>query len=137
MTRPVVDAVFFDTNVLLYVLSADTQKADIAEQLLAQGGATSVQALNELTNVSLRKFRMPLVDVREALAVARRCLKVVPVTQEVHALGLDLIERYRFSVYDSMIVAAALVSECTVLWTQDLQSGLKVDRLLELRNPFA
>ena len=137
MTRPVVDAVFFDTNVLLYVLSADTQKADIAERLLAQGGATSVQALNEFTNVSLRKFRMPLVDVREALAVARRCLKVVPVTQEVHALGLDLLEHYRFSVYDSMIVAAALISECTVLRTQDSQSGLKVDRLLELRNPFS
>ena len=63
MTRPVVEAVFFDTNVLLYVLSADTEKADIAERLLAQGGATSVQALNEFTNVSLRKFRMPLADV--------------------------------------------------------------------------
>ena len=137
MTRPVVDAVFFDTNVLLYVLSADTEKADIAERLLAQGGATSVQALNEFTNVSLRKFRMPLADVREALAVVRRCLKVVQVTQEVHALGLDLLERYRFSVYDSMIVAAALISECTVLWTEDMQSGLKVDRRLELRNPFA
>ena len=137
MTRSVVDAVFFDTNVLLYLLSADTEKADIAEQLLAQGGSTSVQALNEFTNVSLRKLRMPLADVREVLAVVRRCLKVVPVTQEVHALGLDLLERYRFSVYDSMIVAAALISECTVLWTQDLQSGLKVDRLLELRNPFA
>ena len=137
MTRPVVEAVFFDTNVLLYVLSADTEKADIAEQLLAQGGATSVQVLNEFTNVSLRKFRMPLADVREALAVVRRCLKVVPVTQEVHALGLDLLERYRFSVYDSMIVAAALISECTVLWTEDMQSELKVDRLLELRNPFA
>ena len=122
---------------LLYVLSADTEKADIAEGLLAQGGATSVQALNEFTNVSLRKFRMPLADVREALAVVRRCLKVVQVTQEVHALGLDLMERYRFSVYDSMIVAAALISECTVLWTQDSLSGLKVDRLLELRNPFA
>ena len=137
MTRPVVEAVFFDTNVLLYLLSADTEKADIAEQLLAQGGSTSVQALNEFTNVSLRKLRMPLADVREVLAVVRRCLKVVPVTQEVHALGLDLLERYRFSVYDSMIVAAALISECTVLWTQDSQSGLKVDRLLELRNPFA
>ena len=137
MTRSVVDAVFFDTNVLLYLLSADTEKADIAEQHLAQGGSTSVQALNEFTNVSLRKFRMPLADVREALAVVRRCLKVVPVTQEVHALGLDLLERYRFSVYDSMIVAAALISECTVLWTQDLQSGLKVDRRLELRDPFA
>ena len=137
MTRPVVDAVFFDTNVLLYVLSADTQKADVAERLLAQGGATSVQALNEFTNVSSRKFCMPLADVREALAVLRRCLTVVPVTQEVHALGLDLLERYRFSVYDSMIVAAALISECTVLWTQDLQSGLKVDRRLELRNPFS
>ena len=137
MTRPVVEAVFFDTNVLLYLLSADAEKADIAERLLAQGGATSVQALNEFTNVSLRKYRMPLADVREALAVVRRCVKVVPVTQEMHSLGLDLLERYRFSVYDSMIVAAALISECTVLWTEDMQAGLKVDRLLELRNPFA
>ena len=128
---------FFDTNLLLYVLSADVGKADIAEQLLLQGGVTSVQALNEFTNVSLRKFRMPLADVREALAVVRRCLRVVPVTSQVHALGLDLLERYRFSVYDAMIVAAALVSSCNVLWTEDMQSGLKVNRLLELRNPFA
>ena len=129
-------ASFFDTNVLLYVLSADAGKADIAEQLLLQGGVTSVQALNEFTNVSLRKFRMPLAEVREALTVVRRCLTVVPVTQEVHTLGLDLLERYQFSVYDSMIVAAAVVSNCNILWTEDMQSGLKVNRSLTLLNPF-
>ena len=35
--------VFFDTNVLLYLLSEESAKADRAEQTLAQGGFISVQ----------------------------------------------------------------------------------------------
>ena len=51
-------ASFFDTNVLLYIASADTAKADRAEAAIAAGGAISVQALNELTNVARRKMQM-------------------------------------------------------------------------------
>ena len=51
--------VFFDTNVLLYLLSADEAKADAAERALGQGGCISVQVLNELTNVCRRKLDMP------------------------------------------------------------------------------
>src|SRR5690606_23711750 len=39
---------FLDTNVLVYLASADRRKADIAERLLADGGTVSVQVLNEL-----------------------------------------------------------------------------------------
>ena len=49
---------FFDTNVLLYLLSEDRTKADIAEGLLRDGGTVSVQVLNEIANVTQRKFRM-------------------------------------------------------------------------------
>ncbi len=50
-------ASFFDSNVLLYLASADTRKADQAEAVLAEGGATSVQILNEIANVARRKMR--------------------------------------------------------------------------------
>jgi predicted nucleic acid-binding protein len=38
---------FFDTNVLIYLASADPVKADVAENLIGQGGTISVQVLNE------------------------------------------------------------------------------------------
>ena len=63
---------FFDTNVLLYVVSNDAAKADRAEALVRQGGGISVQVLNEATNVMRRKLRLRLVkDTRIPRAVAR------------------------------------------------------------------
>ena len=49
---------FFDTNVLVYIASADPVKAERAEKTIAIGGAISVQVLNELTNVARRKMQM-------------------------------------------------------------------------------
>ena len=56
---------FFDTNVLLYLLSADATKADRAEELLKdQGGIVNVQVLNEFVNVATRKLAMSFAEVR-------------------------------------------------------------------------
>ena len=49
---------FFDTNVLLYLASGDGAKADRAEAVVAEGGAISVQVLNEAANVARRKMRL-------------------------------------------------------------------------------
>ena len=51
---------FFDTNVLLYLLSKDTAKADRAEILLASGGVISVQVLNEFASVASRKLALTI-----------------------------------------------------------------------------
>ena len=60
--------VFHDTNVLLYLMSADTAKADRAEALLARGGCISVQVLNEFASVASRKLAMPWSEIEETLA---------------------------------------------------------------------
>jgi predicted nucleic acid-binding protein len=49
---------FFDTNVLVYIASGDSVKADRAEAIIGGGGAISVQVLNEFTNVARRKMRL-------------------------------------------------------------------------------
>jgi len=46
---------FFDTYVLLHLLSGDATKADRAEQFLADGGVISAQVLNEFASVGSRK----------------------------------------------------------------------------------
>ena len=49
---------FFDTNVLLYLLSEDTTKSDRAEELVANGGVISVQVLDEFAAVASAKLGM-------------------------------------------------------------------------------
>jgi predicted nucleic acid-binding protein len=127
---------FFDTNVLLYVVSDDAAKADRAEALMRQGGGISVQVLNEATNVMRRKLRLKWPKIHEFLAVLRELLSVVPVTVETHELGLDFAERYGLSTYDAMIAAAATLSDCGRLWSQDMQDGMRIGAGLRVENPF-
>src|SRR5664279_205621 len=126
---------FFDTNVLLYLLSNDAVKADRAEALLASGGVVSVQVLNEFASVASRKLAMEIADIREILSTIRTVCIVKPLDIETHELGLQIAERYRFSIYDALIVAAAVGAKCTVLYTEDFQQGQVIDKLV-IRNPF-
>jgi predicted nucleic acid-binding protein len=128
--------VFFDTNVLLYLLSNDAAKADRAEALLATGGVVSVQVLNEFASVASRKLTMTIPEVREILSTVRSVCAVKSLDVETHDLGLELAERYGFSIYDSLIVAAAVRAGCAILYTEDLQRGQVIENLT-IRNPFA
>ena len=127
---------FFDTNVLLYMLSADADKADRAEALLRDGGQISVQVLNEVVNVARRKLKMGWPETREFLTLLRGLLTVTPLTVETHDLGLDIAERYGLSIYDAMIAAAATLSGCEKLWSQDMQEGMRLGKGLRVENPF-
>ena len=127
---------FIDSNVLLYLLSKDTKKADAAEAVLRAGGLISVQVLNEIANVALRKTGMSWAETNQFLASIRSLCAVESLTVETHDRGRDVAERYGLSVHDSMIVAAALLAGCTVLYSEDMQHGLVVDKQLRVANPF-
>lgn len=128
--------VFADTNVLLYLLSADALKADRAEALLESGCTISVQVLNEFVNVARRKLQMTWEQIDDVLGVIRALCRVEPVTLQAHDMGRFLAERYGLSFYDALIVAAALQSECATLYSEDMQHGLRVERKLRVCNPF-
>lgn len=127
---------FFDTNVVLYLLSADTTKADRAEELLAIGGTINVQVLNEFVSVASRKLRMSWIEIREVLAQVRAVCAVEPMTIETHERALRIAERYGMSIYDALIVSAALLANCKTLHSEDMQDGQVIERQLTIRNPF-
>jgi predicted nucleic acid-binding protein len=127
---------FFDTSVLLYLLSDDTVRADRIETLLAARGVISIQVLNEFAVVALRKLKLPLNEVREILDTIRAVCTVEPITVETHDRGLAVFERYRFSLYDSILVATALISGAKILYSEDLQHGQIIDNQLRVTNPF-
>ncbi len=128
--------VFFDSNILLYAFGSDQRKAEIASQLLSLGGVITVQVLDEFASVSLRKRRAPIESVREELALIRDHCAIERTDITTHELALDVVQRYGFSSYDAAIVAGALQAGSLVLYSEDMQDGMRVGSLT-IKNPFA
>ena len=110
-------------------------KASRAEELLGVRGVISVQVLNEFVAVAVRKTSLKFGEIREILATIRGLCTVRPIDMDTHELALDLSEQRHFSIYDALIVAAALQAQCTVLYTEDLQHNQRIEGLT-IRNPF-
>lgn len=128
---------FFDTNVLLYLLSRRTAKAEMAEALLLGGGTVSVQVLNEFAFVARRKFKASWEAVHDSLDAIRASAAVEPISLETHELGLYLSERHVLSIFDGQLVAAALLAKCKVFYSEDLHHGLQIPGGPLIQNPFA
>jgi len=127
---------FFDTKVLLSLLSEDHSKADKAEELLATGGVVSVQVLNEFASVANRKLKMKWGEIRDCIEAFRTTLRIEPITIETHDQALEMVGRYNVSFYDALIVSAAKLSGCRLLLSEDLQHGQIFEKSLVVRNPF-
>ena len=127
--------VFLDTNVLIHLLSGDPAKADRAEALISAGGVISVQVLNEFAAVASRKLAMGIPEIRKVLTSIRAICAVEPLSEQTHDLALELVERYQLSFYDGLIVAAASLAKCKVLYSEDMQDGQRIANVT-IRNPF-
>jgi predicted nucleic acid-binding protein len=126
---------FIDSNVVLYLLSGDAIKADKAQALLAAGAVISVQVLNEVTSVCLRKLKMPWIEIDALLMAVKAACEVQPLTVATHDKAVELAKRFKLSFFDANIVASALFSGASTLLSEDMHDGLQMDALV-LQNPF-
>jgi predicted nucleic acid-binding protein len=60
--------------------------------------------------------------------------EVLP-TLDLFRNAIGLAGRWKYSFYDSLIIASALQSGCEILYSEDLQHGRKVEGVT-LVNPF-
>lgn len=132
---------FIDTNVLVYAEDArQPQKQDIARGLLRsllQSGeaALSLQVLQEFFSAATRKLGMPSEDARQRILFYSR-FDVIPMDQRDVLAAIDLQKLHGISFWDSLIVQAALKGGCSILHSEDMQSGRMIDGLT-IRNPFS
>jgi len=137
MTAPV----FVDTNVLIYALDeADRKKQQLAqawrmELWKSRRGRISYQVLQEFYVKVTQKW--PTARER-ARAEVRDLLAWQPVAADATLLerAWKIQDRYRFSFWDALIVAAARVASCRYLLTEDLQADQEIYGILVV-NPFA
>lgn len=130
------DRCFFDTNVFVYLLSAENAKSNIAENVIERGGVISVQVLNELTNIARPKMAIYWDEVHDLTKIVRSICTVRPITDSTYDFGVHLTERYVLSGYDALIVASAVENECNWLLSEDMQDELVVENSLTIKNPF-
>jgi predicted nucleic acid-binding protein len=128
---------FLDTTILIYGVTQDDPRCAIAEEILHVGGAISVQVLNEFVAVCRRKLSMRWEEIVEASAAIRvLCGAPIPTTVQTHDAAIEIARRYGFHIYDALIIAAAIQSGSSVLYSEDLQDGQRIEGLT-IRNPFA
>jgi predicted nucleic acid-binding protein len=126
---------FLDSNVPLYLLSKDEAKAGVAERVLRGRGIVSVQVLNEFVSVARRKHGLSWDAVDQGLSTIRHFCVVAPLTVAVHERAVVLARRLRYSIYDATIIASALDAGATILYSEDMHHGHKVETLV-IVNPF-
>jgi predicted nucleic acid-binding protein len=137
------DNFFLDTNILVYALSKRfPSKGVIANRLLDQAidsgrGVISFQVVQEFFSVAFRRFTPPIssAEAEQVLALTFRPILGVHSSYSLYERALELTSRHAVSWYDSLILAAAIESECGILYSEDFQHGQKFDGLI-VRNPF-
>ncbi|MEO8313230.1 MAG: PIN domain-containing protein [Pseudomonadota bacterium] len=135
-------ACFVDANVLVYACDpADARKFEVATNLIGrlwreQSGRISTQVLNEFYTVITRKVAKP-VEREKAWHDVEELFEWNPMPIDAALLhGARSIEvRYKLSWWDSLIVAAAQLQGCSILYTEDLQNGAVFGNV-RVRNPF-
>jgi predicted nucleic acid-binding protein len=134
---------FLDTNIFVYSFDASASgKAKRASQLIQQAantgeGIVSYQVVQEFFNVALRRFARPmnLAEAEQYLVTVFRPILAIQSSAGLYVEGLRIAEKYRLSWYDSLIVAAALQGECSLLYSEDMQHHQKIEAL-RIENPF-
>ena len=136
MTAPV----FVDTNVFLYAMDRADEKKQHAARAWREGlwksrlGRISFQVLQEFYVQATRKWPQ---SCEEARAEVKDLLAWQPVTIDAAILqrGWKIQDRYQFSFWDALIVAAAKSTGCRYLLTEDLQTNQDLDGVIVI-HPF-
>lgn len=125
-----------DTNILIYLHdTSDLRKKGIAENILTENPCISSQVVSEYLNVTRRILKLSKADLVAQCADLLKNCELIHVSQKTLIKASDLIRKYNFQIFDSIIVAAALEANCTILYSEDMQHGLVMGNLT-IKNPF-
>jgi predicted nucleic acid-binding protein len=134
-------ACFVDTNVVVYADDVDAgRKCETSRALLrrlfSEGSAIlSVQVLQEYFSAATRRLGLSAEAARRRIEALGR-LDIVTLGVDDVLAAIDLHRLHSLSIWDALIVRAALISGCRILYSEDLQHGRRFEAL-EVVNPFA
>jgi len=130
--------VFLDTNIWIYLYSEDT-KSLIAEKLINryfENIIVSTQVLGECFTVLTRKTLKTDEESEEIIRDTASAYTVAGIDKSSVFKAVEIHVHYRYSYYDSLIIASALENNCSVLYTEDMSHNQLIENKVTIVNPF-
>jgi predicted nucleic acid-binding protein len=137
-----IENVFIDTNIFIYAYTQDEEyKYEISSDLLRENVTrenivVSVQVINEFYSI-MTKYKHSHKQIEKYLKEIAEQVKVNPLNLRTIERCLLIKEKYYYSWWDSLILTSALESNCSILYSEDLQHGQVIEGSLKIVNPFA
>lgn len=132
--------VFIDTNILVYAHDKDAgRKHEAAKKLVTelwqqdQWPCLSVQVLQELY-VNLQRKGVSIIEARETVK-DYTTWRVVENSVALLEEGMDEMERWKLSFWDSLILAAARRMAASIIYSEDLSDTQDYEGI-RILNPF-
>jgi len=130
---------FLDTNILIYLYSTEEKKQKRVLELLQNEDefVISTQVLSEFCNVLKKKFNFTSKQLNILLQDFEKNFLLHTTGMEQIKTALNIGDRYKYSFYDALVIAGAIHSGCTLLFSEDLQHGQTILNKVKIVNPFA
>jgi predicted nucleic acid-binding protein len=131
------DKCFIDTNIFLYAFSTkDLLKQTIAKEIVLLPYHISSQVINESCSNFIKKLHFDENMLASFIGSAYSRYHIVNFSESLFLTGSNIRLKYKYSYYDSLIIAAALESKCTILYSEDMQHKQIIENNLQIINPF-
>ncbi len=132
------DKIFIDTNILLYAYSTEKNKQEIAQNIINTNNNIyiSKQVVNETINILIKKFKLNIKDIINVVKELEKEFIILDFDIQTQLNALKLKQNYNLQFYDALIVSTALKNSCTILYSEDMQDKLVIEKKLKIINPF-
>ncbi len=130
------DKYFVDTNILIYSIGNIIPKKTISVNLICKNAVISTQIITESANVMSRKLKYGYLEIRTITDKFAEEMNLHIITHHTIRTAFDIAEKYGYSYYDSQVIASALESSCSVLYSEDLQHNQLIKNSLRIINPY-
>lgn len=136
--------VFLDTNIIVYLFDkSESDKRRKVKKLFAElqknrRGYISAQVVNEFIVIASQKIThpIPLGKIEEKLLFLQRKLHISSLHFKTSLKAIEMKLRYRYSFWDSLIIASALENNCSILYSEDMHHGQVIEGTLTIQNPL-
>ena len=131
--------IFIDSNIMIYAYSGtEKNKQQISRKLIKENHTViSTQVLQEIANTLSRKFKIAYSSIEQILHECILDNDILHLNrQDTIFKACNIARQYQFSFYDSLIIAAALETDCRYLYSEDLQHKQIIEGSLTIINPY-
>jgi predicted nucleic acid-binding protein len=136
--KPTITSKFaLDTNILIYSHdNNDGVKQNIARDLIIRLPIVSTQVISEYINVLKRILKVPKEQLFQIFMPNLNYCDIATVDIDTLHKAEHIMLKYNLQIFDSIIIASAIESNCKVLYSEDLQHNQIIEGILMIQNPF-